>query len=142
LGVKARENAAQRPPDGVARGLLRCLCTMTEDMIWAALGTVEEATTCVLTLAEGLSESALLGSRLTRREVRRYLLHAAYALAELGPDGVSALPELDWSGFRDAATGLQAGGAAEELALCAGVASLAPSTLSWIRLYKAKRAWA
>jgi hypothetical protein len=114
---------------------------MTDDTIWTALGAVEEATTAVLTLSEGLSDAELLGSRLTRREVRRQLLHAASALAELGDRGSALLPELDWAGFRDAAAGLRAGGSDEDAALRAGVTQLAPSALSWIRMYRARNAW-
>jgi hypothetical protein len=115
--------------------------TMTDETIWTALGAVEEATTAVLTLAEGLSDAELLGSRLTRREVRRLLLQAAGALAELGDQGSALLPELDWAGFRAAAAGLRAGGSDEDAALRVGVTQLAPSTLSWIRLYRARNAW-
>lgn len=113
---------------------------MTDDTIWAALGAVEAALTAVLTLAEGLSHAELLGSRLTRREVRRQLLDASSALAALGAAGRDRFAELDWDGFAAATQGLRIGGAAEDDALRVAVAELAPGVLSWIRVYRRQRA--
>lgn len=102
----------------------------------AELAILEEATTAVLTLTEGLERAEFMRSRLTRSEVRRQLLRVASTLRGLGESGRGTLPEIDWDGW--ALTGERLAGDpihAEE-ALWFAIHALTPATLTWLRLYR------
>lgn len=106
----------------------------------ALLGIVEQAGLAVLTLAENLSQDELLRSRLTRAEVQRQLTTLADSLAQLGPTGQTAMPDLDW----DAWLKLQAvlhgpPGPALDDALWFASNSLAPATVLWLRVYRKEK---
>ena len=64
-----------------------------------AVDTIEDASTAVLTLCEGLEQTELFGSRLTKQEVLRQLLSACDAHATLSPDAREAMEELDFAGW-------------------------------------------
>ncbi len=103
----------------------------------ALLQSMDEAGVAVLTLTEGLLDSELLASRLTRAEVARQLsllIGAAAALPAAQRDG---MPEIDWAGL--AATGLALAGpvgAARDDALVFGARALTPATMMWLRVYR------
>lgn len=104
----------------------------------ALVATVEEAATAVLTLTEGLDEEQLARLGLTRGEVRRHLLAAADALLQMGPAARASMPELDWAGWRREACRMARGGPDEMAATWLAVRELAPHTLSWLRVYRAR----
>lgn len=103
-----------------------------------AVDTIEEASTAVLTLAEGLEQTELLGSRLTKFEIRRQLLSAVDAHAALSPAARQALEELDFSGWESTGQRIREGGEAEINASWMAIQAMAPTTLGWIRFYKSK----
>jgi uncharacterized protein with HEPN domain len=105
----------------------------------AMLKLVEEAGTGVLVLADGLDEAELLGSRLTRAEVRRQLEVMAATLAGLSAPARDAMPELDWDGWRATRAALAQPGSAQDDALWFAVRSLVPATLTWLRVYRHER---
>ena len=87
-------------------------------------------------LTEGLTESELLASRLTRNEVLRQLGVLASALRNLPEAATSAMSEIDWAGWRGLGAALRMSGAARDDALWFGVHSLVPNTLGWLRAYR------
>jgi hypothetical protein len=90
----------------------------------------------VLTLTEGVSEAELLRSRLTRTEAQRQLQRMADALGD-APDALRHLmPEIDWAAWRATRLALPSAGEQQDEALCFGVRSLVPATLSWLRVYQ------
>lgn len=97
---------------------------------------IRDAGEAVLILSDGLAEGELLGSRLTRREVRRQLCTLADSLAGLPVAVHAALPEIDWAGWRAARAVLDIDGVAQDDALMFGVRSLVPATLSWLKVYE------
>ncbi len=99
----------------------------------------KDAGEAVLILTEGLQRAELLGSRLTRAEVRRQLQCIADTLAD-APDVLRHLmPELDWAGWRAARLALPEPGARQDDALWFAVQSLVPATLSWLRVYRTEQ---
>jgi len=106
-------------------------------MITAPLLTlVEAAGEAVLTLTEGLSPADLLRSRLTRAEVQRQLQRLSDTLSD-APDALRHLmPEIDWAAWRATRLALPEAGPQQDEALCFGVQSLVPATLSWLRVYR------
>jgi hypothetical protein len=103
----------------------------------ALLQTIEEAGVGVLTLAEGLTDAELLGSRLTRMEVARQLRILTEAAMALPDTLRSGMPEVDWAGIGAAGSAL-AGPAGPELddALVFAAKALTPATLMWLRVYR------
>lgn len=101
---------------------------------------VEEATSDALTLAEGLAPEQLLRSRLTRREVNRQLLLVATTLSSLGQAERDSMPELDWEAWAAVARGLVSAEQESGDILWTTVHSLAPVTLTWLRLYRSQSA--
>jgi uncharacterized protein with HEPN domain len=97
---------------------------------------IRDAGEAVLILTDGLSEPQLLGSRLTRHEVRRQLCTLADCLAGLSVAAHAALPEIDWAGWRAARAVLDIDGVAQDDALMFGVRSLVPATLTWLKVYE------
>lgn len=108
-------------------------------MKWAQLANLEEAATAVLTLTEGLEAEEFLRSRLTRREVHRYLLDIDTILTSFGAETRAKLPELDWHGWSVTASRIQCGGKVADTALWFAVQSLTPATLMWLRLYRTRQ---
>ena len=97
---------------------------------------VESAGEAVLTLTEGLAQSDLLRSRLTRAEVQRQLQRLADTLSD-APDALRhRMPEIDWAGWRATRLALPQAGAQQDEALWFAVQSLVPATLSWLRVYR------
>lgn len=107
---------------------------------------VESSGEAVLILTEGVPQSELLRSRLTRAEVQRQLQCMADTLGD-APDALRhQMPEIDWAGWRATRLALPQTGAAQDDALSFGVQSLTPATLSWLRFYRQShpglfRAW-
>lgn len=105
----------------------------------ALLKTIEEAGVAVLTLTEGLLDTELLASRLTRQEVTRQLRLLTEAAAALPSEVHQGMPEIDWAGL--ATTGLAlAGGPGTELdeAMLSGSRALTPAAMMWLRVYKSQ----
>jgi len=103
----------------------------------ALLKAIEEAGEAVMTLTEGLQDSELLASRLTRHEVARQLRLFTEAASALPIERREGMPEVDWGGI--AAAGLALAGprgAALDDALIFGVRALVPATLMWLRVYR------
>lgn len=103
----------------------------------ALLKTIEDAGVAVLTLTEGLLDTELLASRLTRHEVTRQLRLLTEAASALPTDVHQGMPEVDWAGL--ASTGLALAGApGNELddAMLIGARALTPSAMMWLRVYK------
>ena len=104
-----------------------------------AVDTIEEASTAVLTLAEGLEQTELLGSRLTKLEIRRQLLSAVDAHAALSARAREAMEELDFSGWASVGQRIREGGESEINASWMAIQAMAPATLGWIRFYKSQK---
>lgn len=104
-----------------------------------AIDTIEDASTGVLTLAEGLEQSELLGSRLTKQEIRRQLLLASDAHARLSKEAREAMEELDYSGWESTGRRIREGGESEVNASWIAIQALAPTTLGWIRVYRSQK---
>jgi hypothetical protein len=103
----------------------------------ALLKTIEETGTGVLTLVEGLQDSELLASRLTRAEVVRQLRLLAESAMALPIELRGGMPEVDWAGIGAAGKALAGpGGAALDDALVFASQALVPATLMWMRVYK------
>lgn len=96
----------------------------------------EQATTSLLTLSEGLEREELARARLTRLEVRRFLLDATSAIEALSPEAQDALPELDRAAWRATRQRLDAGDAVESEMGWFAIQALTPTTLGWLRLYR------
>lgn len=105
----------------------------------ALLTTTEDAATAVLTLCEGIEARDLLASRLTRREVTRYIAVAADALCGLGPDARATLAEIDWDAWQLTLDRLAECGPEADDSLWFAVSSLVPATMLWLRLYRQER---
>lgn len=99
----------------------------------------EEALTAVLTLTESLDRDELLRSRLTREETRRHLLRAAEALARIARADQLALAEIDWGAWESVALHLPRRDGPAEESLWSAVHTLAPATLLWLRVHRARR---
>ncbi|HEX5356217.1 MAG TPA: hypothetical protein VFW93_08360 [Aquabacterium sp.] len=105
----------------------------------ALLKTIEEAGVAVLTLTEGLLDTELLASRLTRHEVTRQLRLLTEAAAALPSEVHQGMPEIDWAGL--ATTGLALAGApGSELdeAMLLGSRAQTPAAMMWLRVYKSQ----
>jgi hypothetical protein len=89
-------------------------------------------------LAEGLELEELLRSPLTRREVKCQLLLVAATLSGLGQAERDSMPELDWDAWAAAAQSLSGAEQGSGDMLWATVHSLAPMTLTWLRLYRSQ----
>ncbi len=97
---------------------------------------IEEAGEGVLLLLEDLQEAEFLRSRLTRLEVLRQLHTMADTLGALPPEVRTAMPELEWDGWRSAAAAMAAEGAQRDETAWFAARSLVPATLSWLRVYR------
>jgi hypothetical protein len=103
----------------------------------ALLKTMEDTGVAVLTLTEGLEDSELLASRLTRSEVARQLRLFTEAATALPIEQRDGMPEVDWGAIAAAGLALGGpGGPALDEALILGARTLAPSTLMWLRVYR------
>ena len=100
------------------------------------LGTIQEAGEALLVLTEDLGEGELLASWPTRSEITRQLGVLAAALRMLPREMVSALPEIDWAGWRGMAAALGQASAAGDEALCFGVRFLVPATVCGLRRFR------
>jgi hypothetical protein len=105
--------------------------TDVEPLAW-----VEKTLTDILTLTEGLEEPDLRRSRLTRETVQRMVSEVSATLHGVGPDARSALPELDWDAWALTAERLARGGDVGAGALWFAVHTLAPATLTWLRVHR------
>lgn len=72
------------------------------------LSIIEEAGVAVLTLTEGLEKDEFLASRLTRAETRRQVKTLSESIANLSPQALSMLAEVDWAGWHTVARQLGA----------------------------------
>ena len=100
------------------------------------LSIIEEAGVAVMILTEGLEEAELLGSRLTRAEVRRQVKTMSDAAAGLPMGTRTLLAEIDWDGWQAVARQLNEGGTAADAALWFAARSLVPAMLMWLRVYR------
>lgn len=97
---------------------------------------IQEAGEGVLLLVEDLQEAEFFRSRLTRQEVLRQLKTMADTLQAL-PDAVhTAMPEIEWDGWRAAAVAMAGEGASRDETAWFAARSLVPATLSWLRVYR------
>jgi hypothetical protein len=99
----------------------------------------ESATTSLLTLTESLEREELARARLTRNEVRRFLLDATSAIRALSAQAQDALPELDPAAWRKTRQRLDAGDAVESETGWFAIRALTPTTLGWLRFYRAQQ---
>ncbi|HEX5783235.1 MAG TPA: hypothetical protein VFY35_00790 [Burkholderiaceae bacterium] len=98
---------------------------------------VEECGENILVLMDGIEPQELARSRLTRQTVLEQVNDMARALDSLPGPLRSAMPELDWDGWRVTASTLaQPGTPPDEDALWFAIRSLVPATLSWLRVYR------
>jgi hypothetical protein len=110
---------------------------MTHIINSALLGLIEQSGTAVATLVEGLEQSELLRSRLTRGEVLRQLKTLASSVAQMEAHARDAMPELDWSGWDSMRARFEGPpGEALDTALWFACESLVPATLLWLRVYQ------
>lgn len=100
------------------------------------LNLIQESGEAVLVLTDSVEESEFRRSRLTRDETLRQLTTLADTLENLPAETRSAMPEIDWDGWRSTRTLLDTPGAARDEALWFAARSLVPATLSWLRLYR------
>lgn len=100
------------------------------------LDAIEQATSSVLTMVEGLEREELARSKLTRQAVRNFLLSATRAVEGLSPETQSALPELDFFAWRTIRQRLEAGEAVEGDSGWFAIQALTPTTLGWLRFYR------
>ncbi|HEY0469401.1 MAG TPA: hypothetical protein VGC79_34665 [Polyangiaceae bacterium] len=100
---------------------------------------IENSCTAVLTLSEGLEQTELLASRLTKYEIRRELLNVCDAHAGLSADAREAMEELDFAGWLSIGQRIRAGGESEANACWLAIRALAPTTLGWIRFYRSQK---
>jgi len=100
------------------------------------LSIIEEAGVAVLTLTEGLEKDEFLASRLTRTETQRQVKTLSDSIANLAPQTLGMLAEVDWAGWHTVARQLGADKSAEQDALWFAVRSLVPATLIWLRVYR------
>jgi uncharacterized protein with HEPN domain len=104
-----------------------------------AVGAIEEASTAVLTLSEGLEQTELLASRLTKHEILRQLLSACEAHAALSTEARLAMEELDFEGWSNTGQRIREGGESEANACWFAIRAMAPTTLGWIRFYRSQK---
>ena len=104
-----------------------------------AIETIENASTAVLTLAEGLEQTELLASRLTRYEIRRELLNVCEAHAVLSARAREAMAELDFAGWVNIGQRIREGGESEVNASWLALWAMAPTALGWIRFYRSQK---
>jgi len=104
-----------------------------------AVDAIEDASTGVLTLSEGLEQTELLSSRLTRHEIRRLLLSACDAHASLSFEARLAMEELDFGGWAIVGQRIREGGESEANARWLAIRSMAPTALGWIRFYRSQK---
>lgn len=111
---------------------------MTGDTMMAAslLQTIESAGEAVLTLSETLEEAEFRRSRLVRPEVQRQLCLMADTLGALPPKLLTAMPEIDWEGWRSHRRAFEGEPPASDDAMWFAMQSLVPATLNWLRVYK------
>ena len=98
-----------------------------------------EAGEAVMILTEGLEESELLRSRLTRAEVQRQLQVLALALADASDALCHLMAEIDWAAWRATRQALLGRGKQQDEAVWFAARSLVPATLNWLRVYQAER---
>lgn len=121
----------------VGGALRRGNCVCIHIMFTAPLfKLIEEAGEGVLLLLEDLQEAEFFRSRLTRLEVLRQLSTMADTLAALPPAVHTAMPEIEWDGWRSAAAAMAAKGAQRDETAWFAARSLVPATLSWLRVYR------
>ncbi|MFN4063952.1 hypothetical protein GO613_14605 [Azoarcus communis] len=96
---------------------------------------IEEAATDILTLIEGLDPDSYARSRLTRTTVAERLRRIARHLALLPAEAREAMPELDWGGWSELYSAMQAGqaGVRQEWTAASEMAVL---VLQWMRVYR------
>ncbi len=110
---------------------------MTHILDTARLGLIEQAGTAVAILVEGLEQTELLRSRLTRSEVLRQLHLLAASAAEVEPPMRARMPELDWSVWDSMRSRLATSSrAVQDETLWFATSSLVPATLLWLRVYQ------
>jgi len=97
---------------------------------------IEDATSSVLTMTEGLERSELSRSRLTRHAVRQSLLSASVAMDGLSREARAALPELDFFAWGTTRRRLEAGETVEGDTAWFAIQALMPTTLGWLRFYR------
>lgn len=103
----------------------------------ALLQTLEDAGVAILTLAEGVSPTELLASRLTRVEVTRQLLLLAQSACSLPESLRQQWGEIDWAGWARVAQTLEGPrGPVLDDAFSFAVSALTPATLMWLRVYR------
>jgi hypothetical protein len=103
----------------------------------ALLKTIEEAGVAVLTLTEGLLDTELLASRLTRQEVTRQLRLLTEAAAALPSYIHEGMPEIDWAGIAGVGLALAGPpGSPLDDAMLFGSRALTPAAMMWLRVYK------
>lgn len=103
----------------------------------ALLKTMEETGVGVLTLVEGVQDTDLLASRLTRQEVTRLARLMLEAAAALPSEIRQAMPEIDWSGMTAVGKTLAGEpGAALDEALVFCSRALTPALMMWLRVYQ------
>ena len=104
-----------------------------------AIGIIENACTAVLTLSEGLEQTELLASRLTKYEIRRQLLSVCDAHATLSAQAREGMDELDFTGWARVAQRISEGAESEVDASWLAIRAMAPTTLGWIRFYRREK---
>ncbi len=110
---------------------------MTPILNSALLGLMEQAGISIATLIEGLEQSELLRSRLTRAEVLRQLRTLADSAGQVEPAMRRDMPELDWAGWDAMRPRFSTPpGEALDEALWFACESLVPATLLWMRVYQ------
>jgi uncharacterized protein with HEPN domain len=102
----------------------------------AKIDDIEQATSAVLTMMEGLEREELARSRVTRHAVRDFLLNATAAVEGLSPEARSAFPELDFFAWRTTRQRLEAGETIESDTGWFAIQALMPTTLGWLRFYR------
>jgi len=105
-----------------------------EDLL--RIAAFEAATTSLLILTESLEREELARARLTRNEVRRFLLEAASAIEALSSEAQDALPELDHAAWQTTRKRLVAGEHVESETGWFAIQALAPTSLGWLRFYR------
>jgi uncharacterized protein with HEPN domain len=105
----------------------------------AALESIEDAGTNVLTLTEDIAHEDFLRSRLTRTATRAQVLRMADALQDTSEHTRQALPEIDWAGWNAVHHRLRHALQSDaDEALWFAVQALVPATLMWLRLYRVR----
>lgn len=101
------------------------------------LSIMNEAGEAVLILTEGVQDSELLASRLTRAEVAKQAAILIESAIALPVEIQQAMPEIDWAGIGMAGSALSGpAGSVRDEALVFASRSLVPATLMWMRVYQ------